>query len=259
MLIKYDVYGSSQATLTILHGLLGSRQNWSSVADSLQSSLRILVPTLRNHGDSPHGPHSVEAMCDDVAGLHERSSISKTNIIGHSMGGLVAMSLATVKPESIRSLIVVDVLPQAEMARLKPVFQAMESVDLESVSRRTDAVRELAPQLPDPGVRQFLLKNLERKADGTYRWKCNLAELARWVRENKRVDLEAESHYDGPTLFIGGGKSEHQIARRQDLIAEHFPNYELAIIPDAGHWVHIDAPRQFIHVVSKFLTEHHLE
>lgn len=253
MRLNFKKYGSVGPNLIILHGLLGSSQNWHTLAQQFGKEYRVIVPDLRNHGDSPHGEHSIELMRQDILQLLDEERISKCVLMGHSMGGLVAMSFAFAHPERLRALIVLDIAPEAPIGRMNWVFEALESVDLSRVEKRTDADRQLAKKIADPGVRQFLLQNLKRQDDGTYAWRCNLPELHRSVESADRFKPKARAEYSGPTLFIGGERSEHQIADKEEIIAKYFPNVELVMIPGAGHWVHVDAMEAFVEVVREFM------
>ena len=139
------------------------------------------------------------------------------------------------------------------MDRMDWIFEALAAVDLSTVKQRQHAEEQLALNISSPLVRQFLLKNLKRLEDGTYVWRCNLPELHIFIQKDNKFELKESDKYEGPTLFIGGGRSEHRIAEREELIARHFPNYQLAMIPNAGHWVHFEAPEEFITIVTDFI------
>jgi len=238
----------------ILHGLLGSARNWHSIASKLAERLRIVVPSLRNHGDSPHGEHTVDAMCGDIVELMDALSHRQIALVGHSMGGMVAMKLATEHPERVPSLVVADMGPAVQLQRLSPLFEALNTLEVSKLQSRADADRQLAEYVSDHGIRQFLLQNLKRNQAGAFAWRCNLGELTRFIRKAHGNFLPPEAVFAGPTLFIGGGRSEHAIGGQRELISRHFPGYELAILPDAGHWLHFDAPEQFTTMVSDFLS-----
>lgn len=247
--------GESGPHLTILHGLLGSARNWRRVARELSDDFQMLIPDLRNHGESPHGKHSIAAMRDDVLELLKQEEIAQTTLIGHSMGGLVAMDFAVAHPEALNALVVVDIAQVARLDSLSPIFEALQKIDLTHVSRREEAEEQLEADLPDAGVRQFLLQNLKRGEDGQYVWRCNLPELARFARNEHRFKLKEGDRYSGPTLFLGGGASDHRIWEHEDRIAQHFPEYRLEILEDVGHWVHFEAMNDFIELVTRFIKQ----
>ncbi len=253
MKLNVRKYGADGPAVVILHGLLGSSQNWHSAATKLSEKFQILVPDQRNHGDSPHGDHTIERLSEDVLNLLDQQNIGKTFLIGHSMGGLAAMSFAFKNSQRLKGLIVVDIAPVAQLARMDWIFEALAAVDLSAVKQRQHAEEMLTVNISSPLVRQFLLQNLKRQEDGTYTWRCNLPELHNFVRKDGGFDLKESDKYEGPTLFIGGGRSEHQIAEKEELIARHFPNYQLTMIPNAGHWVHFEATEKFITIVTDFI------
>jgi len=253
MKLNFRSYGEGTKRLVILHGLLGSSQNWHSAATKLSENFQILVPDQRNHGASPHGDHTIERLSEDALNLLHQQHIDKAVLIGHSMGGLAAMLFAFRNPQCLKGLIVVDIAPVSQMDRMDWIFEALAAVDLSAVKQRQHAEEQLAVNISSPLVRQFLLQNLKRQEDGTYAWRCNLPELHIFVQKENGFELKESDKYEGPTLFIGGGRSEHRIAEKEELIARHFPNYQLTIIPNAGHWVHFEAMEEFIAVVNDFI------
>jgi esterase len=253
MKLNYRTSGSKAPALVILHGLLGSLQNWHSVAQRLSQTHRIVFPDLRNHGDSPHGVHRIELMVQDVIELLNHEESEQVFVIGHSMGGMVAMSMATRAPERLHGLVIVDIAPQIRMSDMDEIFEPLLNLDLSQLQRRDQATEALAPDIKSPAVRQFLLQNLKRLDSGQFGWRCNLAELQRFVKDGRRFELAAEAHYDGPTLFIAGGTSEYRIWERENAIRQHFPKAGLVVVPKAGHWVHFEAMEEFIDIVDEFV------
>ncbi len=253
MKLNIRKYGADGPVVVILHGLLGSSQNWHSAATKLSERFQILVPDQRNHGDSPHGDHTIELLSEDALNLLDQQNIDKAFLIGHSMGGLAAMSFAFKNPERLKGLIAVDIAPIAQLDRMDWIFEALAAVDLSAVKQRQHAEKQLAENIQSPLVRQFLLQNLKRQEDGTYAWRCNLPELHNFVQKDDGFELKENDRYEGPTLFIGGGLSEHRIAEKEELIEKHFPNYQLNMIPNAGHWVHLEAMEEFTILVTDFI------
>lgn len=255
MKLNIQRYGESGPHLTILHGLLGSARNWHRAARELSNDFQLLIPDLRNHGDSPHGKHSIAAMRDDILELLEQEKISQTTLIGHSMGGLVAMDFAVTHPDLLNALIVVDIAPTAKLDRLLYIFDALQNIDLTQVSRREDADEQLRKNIEDSGVRQFLLQNLKRQEDGSYDWRCNLTELADFLMKEQKFQLNKEGHYSGPTLFLAGGASEVRVWEQKELIARYFPNYQLEVLDGVGHWMHFEAIDEFVKLVTDFIQQ----
>ncbi len=257
MKLKTQTYGDGKQDIVILHGLLGSARNWHSIAQELSAKLdaRVRVPSLRNHGESPHGDHSVPLMRDDISELLEQQSINQPILLGHSMGGLVAMAFAVQYPDKLKGVIAADVGPVVQLEQMADVLKAMQELDLTKVKRRHDADRQLAKRIGERAVRQFLLQNLARASDGSYYWQCNLPELLRFVQQESGEILKPDEKYAGPALFVGGGRSQHNLQEQSSRIRQHFPNMALSMIPDAAHWVHFDAPESFVELVVSFVRE----
>ncbi len=253
MKLTFNKFGFGLHSLVILHGLLGSKNNWNTVAKILAREHTVFVPDLRNHGDSPHGKHSIEAMTADVLDMLQDENIENAVVIGHSMGGLVAMKLAVDYPNRLRGLVVVDIAPTVSLNGLDTILDAMVNVNLRLAHRREDVDEQLKNQITSRTTRQFLLQNLKRQEDGRFHWRCNLTELQRFVQQNDTFTMAPEEKYLGPTLFIGGGKSAHQIGTKERLIRQHFPKTKIHTIQEAGHWVHFEAQQDFINEVSWFM------
>lgn len=247
--------GSSGPEVVILHGLLGSSRNWQRIMRELSADCRVIVPDLRNHGDSPHGPHSVAAMRDDIVHLIETNCVEPPHLVGHSMGGFAAMAVSTTDAAAIGSLIVVDIAPVRRTEGLRKILDALMELDLKSIHTRTDADRALSEKIPDAGVRQFLLQNLKRNTAGEFSWRCNLPELRRFLAE-ETFELPPRAVYEGPTLVIAGGRSEYKVWEHEELLRAYFPAMVLEIFEDAGHWVHMDAPGRFVKRLREWVAAH---
>ncbi len=253
MRLAFKKYGENGPDLVILHGLLGSGQNWHTAATNLATGHRVFTPSLRNHGDSPHGPHGTDEMVGDIRDFLQQQGLERVFLLGHSMGGMAAMQFACRYPEMLLALIIVDVAPESQIGKVEPVLAALQAIDLQQVQDREDANRQLSAHIPQPLVRQFLLQNLKRQDDGRYAWQCNLDELHRFVREDGPFLLGAEERFQGATLFIGGERSEYRLAGHLKSIEAHFPQAALKMVPNAGHWVHFEALQPFVQIVRAFL------
>lgn len=253
MRLHFREYGSGPA-LTILHGLLGASGNWHTLSRKrFGETHRVIVPDLRNHGKSPHDSRfDYEAMAEDIVELWDSCGVESSSVMGHSMGGKVAMHLALAYPDRVSSLIVVDMAPRAYPPSHEALFQALADADPESHDSRASVEELLSQRIPDNGVLQFLLKNLERH-DGGYRWQMNLETI---VANYDRVleGLTVIATYDGPTLFIRGGASDYVLDDDRPLIEAYFPGAELETLSDVGHWVHAQAPDAFADLVEGFLA-----
>jgi len=253
-LLHYKSIGEGKP-LFILHGLFGMLDNWLTIGKKLAEKYRVILVDLRNHGKSFHSDDcDYFLMAEDVAKLISHLGFEEVALLGHSMGGKVAMQLAMNEPDLIKQLIVVDIAPKTYPPGHQEVFDAFNAVDLDNVANRGEAEEQMRTVLDEEGVIQFLLKNLKRKKEGGYRWKANInAMLANYelIIENSLSPLYS---YEEPTLFIKGGKSERYIELSDwEMILELFPFAKLETVEKAGHWVHAEAPEDTIRLVEGFL------
>lgn len=256
-MLNYRLYGeagSSQRPLLVLHGLLGALDNWYTFAKNQENRRTVLAVDLRNHGGSPHVEGmAYQQMADDLLELLAALGITCCDLMGHSMGGKVAMTLALQRPELINRLIVVDIAPKAYPPRHQALLQAMLSMPLAQLSSRRQADEWLAPTVKHPFERGFLLKNLGRNSDGKFYWQCNLTEIARhYLKISAFPNLEAV--YSHPALFIDGGQSDYVTDADLPLIRHYFPAAERATLEAAGHLPHVQTPAEFTALVDKFLN-----
>ncbi len=254
MKLFFQRYGTSGPPVIILHGLLGMLDNWHSISNRLSQSFSVIAVDLRNHGRSPHSEElDYRIMAQDVRDLMDTLSIPAASIIGHSMGGKVAMQFVSMFPGRCTKLVVVDIAPRAYGDLHTPVFEAMASVDLKALRSRNDADTLLAKRISDPAMRQFLLKNLTRRDDGTFAWKPDIAVLrSQYPHLCSAIQESPASRL--PALFIRGALSDHVTDDDLPLIGALFPDFQLVTIPGAGHWVHADAPALFMDTVVQFLA-----
>ncbi|MBT4821698.1 MAG: alpha/beta fold hydrolase [Lentisphaerae bacterium] len=239
--------------MVILHGLLGCGDNWVPVAKALAACHHVLVPDQRNHGRSPHSDaFNHELLAQDLEELLDRFDLATATVIGHSMGGKTAMQFALTRPARVEKLIVVDIAPRRYRNDRMDVLNALNSIQPARYSRRGDIDHILAAHVPEQATRAFLLKNLGRDSSGALSWRPNLASL----RDNVERILEAQdipSSFVGPTLVLRGGASAYVSETDTADIATLFPSARVHTIPRAGHWVHADAPADFLTVVNDFL------
>ena len=252
--LAHMAYGESGPPVLILHGLLGSARNWSSVARQIGATHRVFALDLRNHGASPWADRmTYDEMAEDVRAFMARQGLPAAAVIGHSMGGKVAMRLALAHGEQVLRLVVVDVAPVAYRRSFNAYVEAMRGLDLSRISRRAEADALLAEQIDDAGVRGFLLQNLVIGEDGVA-WRVPLQALADNMPELVGFpEPRAGEQYDGPTLFVTGGRSDYVRPEHHAKIRHLFPNAQFVAIPDAGHWVQAEAPDKFLEVVGGFL------
>jgi esterase len=253
---RYGAEADDTPNLLILHGLLGSAKNWHTISQHLARNYHVIVPDLRNHGESPHGPHTFDKMSLDIHELLNDLEITSTFVLGHSLGGLTAMHYAFGYPNRIRGLLIIDIAPVVTMQRLDSLFTALSGLDLSTIKDIKDADKQLQTDVTEKGLRRFLLQNLKVNHDRTFVWRCNLGELHRFICEDDSFKLSEKHKFSKPVMFIGGGRSEQKLDTQRQVIAQHFPEYELNMIEQAGHWVHMDAREEFLELITGFLANH---
>jgi esterase len=252
--LAHIAHGESGPPVVILHGLLGSARNWSTFAKELAGTRRVFALDLRNHGSSPWADQMTYAqMAEDVRAFMARQGLPTAAVVGHSMGGKVAMCLALAHGQQVERLVVVDVAPVAYQRSFNAYVGAMRGLDLSRISRRAEADALLAEQIDDPGVRGFLLQNLVVGEAGVA-WRVPLQALADNMPDLVGFPETPESErFEGPTLFVSGGRSDYVRSEHHAKILRMFPNAQFAVIPGAGHWVQAEAPQKFLEAVGTFL------
>ena len=251
----YHKISGTGTPLIILHGLFGMTDNWRTIVKMLEDQFMCILVDLRNHGRSPHSDEmNYNRMADDINELMHELELPAAVLMGHSMGGKVVMQFALDHPEKADKLIVVDISPREYPPHHETVLQAIQSVDLPAIKKRSDAEKPLRHHLgDDEETIQFLLKNLSRHTDGTYTWKANMDVLAdRYDDLMKKVGNG--STFDKPTLIIKGEKSNSIRERDWPGIQKLFPQAQLVEIPGAGHWVHADQPQALVRAIVAFIN-----
>jgi pimeloyl-ACP methyl ester carboxylesterase len=252
MQLHYKQLGQGEP-LILLHGLFGSADNWFGVAPKLAERFHVFVPDLRNHGHSPHHPEmDYPLMAADVENFFAAQGIKSAHVVGHSMGGKVAMQFAVDFPARVKKLVVVDMAPRAYKRAHDHIFEALLALDFEKFQTRSQMEEALAPKIPSLNLRRFLLKNLGRTDDGKFIWKMNLRGVAENYSHLGEV-LSPQNHFEKPALFIRGAKSNYINAADEVEIRRRFPAAEIKTIATANHWVHADAPEEFLRLVLDFL------
>lgn len=254
MLLHIQEYGQGRPVI-ILHGLFGSARNWQGIARSLAENHHVITPDLRNHGQSPHTDSmSYEEMADDVITLADKLKLDDIILVGHSMGGKVAMVAALKKPKRFSALIIADIAPVNYSHGFKSLVDAMHSLDLTLLKNRNDAEAELAKTIDEAGVVQFILQNLTRSDDNFY-WRINLEQISASLSSIS----EFPESFSGmtcrlPTLFLGGSESSYLRSIYNPAIYQFFPAAEITMIEGAGHWLHAEKPGEFLKEVKTFIN-----
>ena len=236
----------------LLHGLFGQGSNLRSVARALENEFRVHCLDLPDHGRSLWLRHtSLEAYAQAVIRWMSEQQLARAHIIGHSLGGKVAMQLALNHRESLSSLVVADISPVRYSGAHEKILAAMASVEAQRCQTRTEAEGILAKVIDDPSVIGYLMMSLTR-ADGYYEWKLNLRGLSSGYEQLRAVPSGSRA-FDGPTLFVKGSDSQYIQAEHESEISRRFPRSNLIAIEGAGHWVHVDQPQAFCHAVREHL------
>ena len=256
MNLYFRKYGSGKP-LIILHGIFGISDNWVTFGKRIaEMGYEVFILDQRNHGRSPHHyAFTYYAMVDDLVEFIEQQQIEMPIILGHSMGGKVAMRYTLENPDDVLALIVVDTSMRTYISHTdhRKLIDAMKSVDFAKATSRRDVEAHMAGLIDSPRIRKFLMKNLFRKEKHVMGWRINL----------DAIDLNLDAMYDGvfystvfngPALFVRGGRSDYIIEEDIPAIRKNFNNMDLVTIEKGTHWVHADAPEEFYAYVSQFLN-----
>lgn len=238
--------------LLIAHGLFGSGRNWGVIARRLADQRDVIAVDMRNHGDSPRKPtQSYPEMAADLAEVVMAHG-GVADVLGHSMGGKAAMVLALTQGARVRKLVVADIAPVAYSHDQSQNVAAMAGLDLAGLANRADADRRLSNTIADPALRAFFLQSLDLRS-ATPGWRLNLP-----VLDNEMPKIvgwpDTPGSFDGPALFLTGADSSYVLPAHRPLIMAQFPRARLARIPDTGHWLHAEKPREFEETVRIFLN-----
>jgi len=254
-LFHRDLGGAGKPPLVVLHGLLGSSRNWQTAGRDLAARFHVLALDLRNHGSSPHAPASdYPAMVGDVLGWLDAQGLGQVTLMGHSLGGKVAMLLACRHPERVERLIAVDIAPKDYLsAAHRAEFEAMAALDLAHLASRASAEQQFESRVPDWAMRKFLATNLERTADGRWRWLINLPVLTAALPELEADPLTPKDQFAGPAWFIVGGQSRYVREADHAGIRRRFPQARIETIATAGHNPHMETREAFVALVSGLL------
>jgi esterase len=254
-LLNYKQVGQGEH-IVLIHGLFGSLENLNMVAKSLNSEYCITSIDVRNHGNSFHQEGmDYQDLAQDVINLLNKLSIEQCHILGHSMGGKIAMKIALSFPERLKKLIVADIAPVKYPAHHLTIIKGLQAINLTKVYKRKDADIQLSKYVHDASIRQFLLRNIILNENGKFQFKCNLNFIERGYQQiMQSVSDKSNQQFNGDTLFIKGGNSDYILPEHQSTIALLFPNAKAKIIQGAGHWLHAEKTVAFNKIVQNFLS-----
>lgn len=248
-MLNYVTYGETDApNLLIAHGLFGSARNWGVISKRLSDRFHVVAVDMRNHGHSPRG--ETQSYFDMASDLSEvLAHVGPSHILGHSMGGKASMVLALTEPDLLNKLIIADIAPVGYSHTQTHLIDAMRQLELDDIQTRGDADRQLQAFIDEDGVRAFLLQSLDLKAR---EWRLNFDTL------EAEMPLiigfpEMQSSFPGSTLFLSGSASDYVKPEHRCIIRSLFSSARFAKIPQAGHWLHAERPREFEAAVRVFL------
>ena len=243
--------------LIILHGLFGISDNWVTFGRRIaDEGFDVIIPDQRNHGLSPHSDvFNYLALTDDLMELIEDERLINPILLGHSMGGKVAMRFTLEFPQLVNRLLVVDIALKGygDRPHHRLIIEAMRAIDLKMYTSRADIEAKLAEKVKELRIRQFLMKNLHWRDRETLEWRLNLDGIQRNLHQMFDA-IETDTTFYKPTLFVRGGQSDYILPEDYPIIRGSFPNAEIITIENASHWVHAEAAEQFYLLASGFLT-----
>jgi len=256
--LNFKRLGQGDEHIIILHGLFGMLDNWLSIAKQISADMPTVSVWLldqRNHGKSFHSDDfNYYLLANDVLEFMDSHDIERAIVVGHSMGGKVAMQLACEHPQLVKQLIVVDIAPKSYERGHDEIFDAILNLDLTKISKRGEAEERLMELLESEMVVSFLLKNLKRGKNGAFEWKANFQSLYENYDDILINSLSPYDEYDSECLFIKGGASSRYIELDDyEMLLDKFPNAKIEIIEGAGHWVHAEKPEELLMLFKQFM------
>jgi pimeloyl-ACP methyl ester carboxylesterase len=252
MILHATVSGQGESLL-ILHGFLGQSDNWKTIVNQLDKSFEVHAIDLRNHGRSFHADDfSYAVMVEDLINYFNHFQLKEAIVLGHSMGGKVAMQLACEHTHLVKKLIVADIGPKYYPLHHQQILAGLQAIDFSTQPTRSEAESTLALYITDFGVRQFLLKNLFWKTPGQLDFRFHLKALVNNIEEIG-LALPDHLHFEKETLFLRGANSNYILDDDWVGIQRQFPKANLETIPNAGHWLHAEQPQIFLEKLNQFL------
>ena len=255
MRLAFSELGAGGETILMLHGLFGSRGNWTTIAKELSISNRVLTLDLPNHGASGWtNSVSYELLSKLILDFMSEHDLRDVTVLGHSMGGKIAMTMALSQSELIKRIIVADIAPVEYNHDNLAIITALEEMDLSSIRIRNDADKYLMRKIPEKMTRSFLLQNLVRSGNN-YKWRINIPVIKKGLPSLHGFPYFSENvFFDGSTLFLAGAESDFIEPHHYSTINCLFPKSSIINIAGAGHWLHADAPEAFINRIFQFIS-----
>ena len=256
-ILHSKIYGHDKpgTPLLVFHGLFGMLDNWGTFGKEFGEYFPVHLIDLRNHGKSFHSEEmSHDSLAHDITHYMEHHGIEKANLLGHSLGGKAVVQFAIKYPPKVEKLIVVDISPKAYPPHHQGIIKALETVDFSTVESRGDVEEILNQYIPERSVIQFLTKNLYWTDDKKLAWRFNLKTLSEKYDEFVSNAIKF-GVFNGPSLFVAGAKSNYILPQDEFLIKQQFPQFQLAKIANAGHWVQAENPTDFNKVVKDFIFD----
>lgn len=255
MQLNFKEVGSGNQAIIILHGLFGSSDNWLTFSKLLANDYKIFLIDQRNHGKSPwDDSFTYTDMALDLLEFITNNRIESPIVVGHSMGGKAAMKFASLYPDLIKKLVVVDIGPKYYKPHHQKYLAGLNNLNLNEIQNRTEADAEMLKFIPETEIRQFLLKNLYRNEENKFAWRMNLSVIDRDI-ENIGEGLDANNKFRKPTLFVRGAKSDYINEDDLIMIKWIFPNNKVETVENAGHWVQADQPQILADLLLKFFED----
>ena len=252
-LLHYETMGDEKnPAVIIIHGLFGDGDNLKSLARDLEDDYFCVLPDARNHGESPHyNSMRYDEMASDIIALADSLALDAFAIVGHSMGGKIAMEVAMQYADRVTAAVFADIAPVAYPAHHNTILDALAALDLKQIKSRSDADKQLSSAIAEKGVRQFLLKNLRKDGDH-FAWRLNLSVIT--DQYDHIAASVSQGSYAGPCLFIKGGNSDYLTQQHKAQVTQRFSDAQVKVVENTGHWLHAEKPRIFNRLVKDFLT-----
>lgn len=255
MILNHKIYGQGEPVI-VIHGLFGSATNLGMLTKHLKSDYQVIAIDLRNHGLSlRHNSMHYDDMANDISKLMAHLKIANAHLIGHSMGGKVAMRCALRYPDLVNSVVIADIAPVCYPPRHDNVFNGLQNIDLANITSRNEAKLQLAEHVIEEGVQQFLLKGLYKNDQGNFDFYYDINHI---IAEYEHISdwPVMDATYEKPTLFVKGMNSDYITSEHKPAIAKYFPQAKAKMIQGTGHWLHAEKPTAFNKIISDFLFSH---